>query len=64
MIAQHSTNSNTTYHPPLIESKLPKNMKKDPLSEFLLNKRTRIYAQGLQGTYPQKRFLVFPMIKI
>jgi hypothetical protein len=56
-------NSTTTYHPPLTESRLPENMTKDPLSEFL-NKRTRIYARGLQGIYPQKIFLIFPTIKI
>jgi hypothetical protein len=39
-------------------------MIKDPLSEFFLNKRTQIYARGLHGTYPQKRFSVFPTIKI
>jgi hypothetical protein len=61
--AQHSTNSTTTYHLPLTESRLPENMTKDPLSEFL-NKRTRIYARGLQGIYPQKIFLIFPTIKI
>jgi hypothetical protein len=27
-------------------------------------KRTRIYARGLQSTYPRRRFLVFLMIKI
>jgi hypothetical protein len=62
--AQYSTNSTTTYHLPLTENRLPENMTKDPLSEFFLNKRTWIYARGLQGIYPQKRFLVFPMIKI
>jgi hypothetical protein len=62
--AQHSTNSTTTYHPLLTKSRLPENMKKDPLSEFFLNKRTPIYARGLQDTYAQKRFLVFPTIKI
>jgi hypothetical protein len=28
------TNSTTTYHLPLAESRLPENMTKDPLSEF------------------------------
>jgi hypothetical protein len=50
--AQHLTNSTTTYHLPLVESRLLENMTKDPLSEFFLNKRTRIYARRLQGTYP------------
>jgi hypothetical protein len=44
---QHLINSTTTYHLPVIESMLLENMTKDPLSEFFLNKRTRIYAQGL-----------------
>jgi hypothetical protein len=46
------------------ESKLPENMTRDPLSKFFLNKRTQIYARGLQGTYPQERFSVFPTTKI
>jgi hypothetical protein len=53
-----------TYNLPLTKSRLPKNMTRDPLSEFFLNKRTRIYARGLQSVYPQKRFLVFLTIKI
>jgi hypothetical protein len=53
-----------SYYLPLTESRLPENMTRDPLSEFFLNKRTRIYARGPQGTYPQGRFLVFPTIKI
>jgi hypothetical protein len=44
------------YHLPLIKSRLSKNMTRDLLSEFFLNKRTRIYAGGLQGAYPHKRF--------
>jgi hypothetical protein len=54
----------TNYHLPLTESRLSENMTKDPLSEFFLNKRTQINARGLQGTYPQDRFLAFPTIKI
>jgi hypothetical protein len=46
MIEQHLY-STTTYHLPLTESRLSENMIKDPLSEFFLNKRIRIYAQGL-----------------
>jgi hypothetical protein len=45
--AQHSINSTTTYHLTLTESRLPENITKDPLSEFFLNKRTRIYAREL-----------------
>jgi hypothetical protein len=52
------------YHQPLTERRLSENMTKDPASEFFLNKRTRINAQGLQGTYPHKRFSIFPTIKI
>jgi hypothetical protein len=58
-VTEQHLNSTATYHLPLTESRLPENMTKDPLSEFFLNKRTRIYARGLQGTYPHKRFLVF-----
>jgi hypothetical protein len=64
LVTKQHLHSTTTYHLSLTESRLPKNMTKDLLSKFFLNKRTQIYAWGLQGTYPQKRFLVFPMIKI
>jgi hypothetical protein len=46
MTKQH-LHSTVTYHLPLTESRLPEDMTKDSLSEFFLNKRTRIYAQGL-----------------
>jgi hypothetical protein len=56
---QHSTNSTTTYHLPLIESRLPKNMTKDPLSEFFLNKRTWIYAWGYRVRILRRDFQFF-----
>jgi len=40
-------------------SRLPENMTRSYI-RVLFYKRTRIYDQGLQGTYPQKKFSVFP----
>jgi hypothetical protein len=52
LMTKKHLSSTTTYNGPLIESRLSENMAKDSLSKFFLNKRTRINAQGLQGTYP------------